>query len=64
MVRVLVALVAIIDVPGNIPIFVQHTARLSGSQQTVTAVTAALATCAVLLVFASAGEFPASFRDR
>ncbi len=54
--KLLIALVAIIDIPGNIPIFIQQTVKFSALERLVTAVTAALATGVILIVFALFGE--------
>lgn len=54
--KFLVALVAILDVPGNAPMFAQRTAALSLGGRLVVALTASIATAAVLLVFAFYGE--------
>ncbi len=55
-VKLLIALVAIIDIPGNIPVFLQQTAKLSPAQRLVTSLTAAVATAVILLTFAFFGE--------
>jgi multiple antibiotic resistance protein len=55
-VKLLVALIAIIDIPGSIPIFLQQTGRLTSTERLLAALTAAVATCFILLVFAFLGE--------
>lgn len=54
--KLLIALIAIIDVPGNVPMFLQQTAQFSSMERIVTAIAAATATCLILLVFAFFGE--------
>lgn len=54
--KLLIALVAIIDIPGNIPIFLTQTSKLDSRDRMVTALVAATATCVILLVFAMFGE--------
>lgn len=54
--KLLIALVAIIDIPGNIPIFVQQTSKLTPLERAVAAITASTATCIILLTFAFFGE--------
>lgn len=55
-IKLLIALVAIIDIPGNIPIFLQQTGAFSPMARFITAVTAALATAVILITFALFGE--------
>lgn len=54
--HLLVVLVAIVDIPGNLPMFLQCTGAMSRAQRMVTAVTAAIATALILTVFAFFGE--------
>jgi MarC family membrane protein len=54
--KLLIALVAIVDIPGGIPFFLTQTGRLEPRGRNVAAVVAAVATCVVLLVFASFGQ--------
>jgi multiple antibiotic resistance protein len=54
-VKLTVALVAIVDVPGNVPIFLQQTAHMTARERALCAVSAGVATAAVLLVFTFAG---------
>lgn len=54
--KLLVALIAIIDVPGSIPIFLQQTARLSQTDQRITALSAGIATAMILTLFALLGQ--------
>ena len=56
LVKLSIALIAIIDVPGNIPMFLQRTASMSPGERRLTAVVSAIATVAILLSFAHAGE--------
>ena len=49
-------LIAMVNVPGNLPMFLERTQDSSPSERRTVAVTAALATGTVLLVFAFAGE--------
>lgn len=55
-IKLLIALLAIIDIPGSIPMFLQQTAPLSGRERLVTSATAAIATAAILLFFAALGD--------
>ncbi|MEL7117386.1 MAG: MarC family protein [Pseudomonadota bacterium] len=55
-VHLLVALVAIVDIPGNLPMFLQRTANMTAGQRGITAITAAIATALILGVFAMFGE--------
>jgi multiple antibiotic resistance protein len=55
-VKLIVALVAIIDVPGNVPVYLQQTGQLSPAGRRLTAVVASVATAAILLCFALVGE--------
>lgn len=55
-IQFLVALLAIVDIAGNVPIFIQQTDGFSRAWRQITAVTAGLATAAILLLFVVAGE--------
>ena len=50
------ALIAIVDIPGNVPVFLQQTHAMSGRQRRLTAVVSCVATAAILLLFANAGD--------
>lgn len=54
--KLMVALVAIIDVPGTVPVFLQQTHAMTVVEKRVTAISAGVATAAVLLVFAFVGD--------
>jgi multiple antibiotic resistance protein len=54
-VKFLIALLVIVDVPGNLPIFLQQTEGFGQAERRVTALTAGLVTALVLLVFALLG---------
>ncbi|MGH1419269.1 MAG: MarC family protein [Hyphomicrobiaceae bacterium] len=54
--KLLVALLAIVDVVGNIPFFLQRTSHLSVSDRVVVAVTAGVATAVILFLFAMFGK--------
>ncbi|MEO0342764.1 MAG: MarC family protein [Pseudomonadota bacterium] len=54
-VHFLVALVAIVDIPGNVPMFLQRTANMTNRQRGVVALTAAAATALILAIFAMFG---------
>lgn len=54
--KLLVALLAIVDIPGNVPMFLQQTSRFSLTGRLLAALTAGLASGAILLVFAFFGE--------
>ncbi|MEM9499004.1 MAG: MarC family protein [Pseudomonadota bacterium] len=54
-VHLLIALVAIVDIPGNLPMFLQRTGHLNAAGRVTTAITASVATLLILLVFAFAG---------
>lgn len=56
LVKLSVALIAIVDIPGNVPVFLQQTHAMSGRQRRLTAVVSGLATAAILLLFANAGD--------
>jgi len=55
-VKLIVALLAILDLPGNVPMFLQQTLRFSAGGRLVTALTAGIATGIILLAFAVFGE--------
>lgn len=55
-IKLLIALVAIVDVPGNIPMFLQQTRAMSGLGKAVAALTAGTATACILLLFAFFGQ--------
>lgn len=55
-IKLAVALLAIIDIPGNIPMFLQQTGPMTPPQRRMTALVTALATAIILLVFANFGE--------
>lgn len=55
-VKLLIALIAIIDVPGNIPVFLQQTTKMTRAGQLSTGLVAAVTTAAILLAFAFFGE--------
>ena len=52
----LATLLAIIDIPGNIPIYLQQTEGMNSRQHTVVAWTAAIVTCLILLSFGFFGN--------
>ncbi|MDP5217374.1 MarC family protein [Ruegeria sp. 2205SS24-7] len=54
-VKFLIALIAIIDIPGSIPIFLQQTADMTRRGRLVTGFVASAATAAILFVFAYFG---------
>lgn len=54
--KLFVALMAIVDIPGNVPMFLQQTAAFSTSARLMAALTAGLVSGAILLVFAFYGE--------
>ena len=54
--KLAVALIAIVDIPGNVPLFLQQTQGMSAAQKRVAAVSAGVATAAILFVFAFAGD--------
>ncbi len=55
-IKLTVALIAIIDVPGTIPLFLQQTAKMSAAGRFLCALSAAIATFVVLAVFMFFGE--------
>lgn len=55
-IKLTIALVAIIDIPGNVPMYLQQTGPMSSGARRLTAVVAGVATAAVLLTFANFGE--------
>lgn len=54
--KLLVALMAIVDIPGNVPMFLQQTARFSIGGRLIAALTAGLVSGLILLVFAFYGD--------
>lgn len=56
LVKLSVALLAIVDIPGNIPMLLQQTASMSQADKRLTALVAGIATAAILLVFTFFGE--------
>lgn len=54
--KLMFALLAIVDVPGNVPLFLQQTHGLNHRGKKVAAIAAGVATCAILLIFAHVGE--------
>ncbi|MEO0761109.1 MAG: MarC family protein [Pseudomonadota bacterium] len=56
LVKLTVALIAVIDIPGNVPMFLQQTGRMTGRDRRITALVAGVATAVILIVFANAGE--------
>jgi multiple antibiotic resistance protein len=55
-IKLLVALVAIIDIVGNIPIFLQQTGNFSSKERLATAAVASVTTFGILIVFALFGQ--------
>lgn len=51
-----VALLAIVDIPGNIPMFIQQTSKMPPRDKRLTALVAGIATATVLIAFAFFGE--------
>ncbi|MEM1385156.1 MAG: MarC family protein [Pseudomonadota bacterium] len=56
LIKLTVALVAIVDIPGNIPMFLERTGAMTARERQTTAVVAGLATGLLLILFANAGE--------
>ncbi|MEM8959753.1 MAG: MarC family protein [Pseudomonadota bacterium] len=56
LIKLTIALIAVIDVPSTVPIFLQQTRRMSPAARQLTALVAGVATAAVLLIFANFGE--------
>lgn len=54
--HLMIVLIAIVDIPGNLPMFLQRTGAMTRAERQQTALTAAVATAAILLVFAFFGE--------
>ena len=54
--KLLIALVAIVDVPGNLPMFLKQTEGFTQTERRLTAITAGVTTAAILLLFALMGE--------
>ncbi|MEM9045194.1 MAG: MarC family protein [Pseudomonadota bacterium] len=55
-IKLLIALLAIVDVPGNVPMFLQQTQKMSTAGKLLAALTAGVATAAILLLFAFFGH--------
>lgn len=55
-VQFLIVLIAIVDVPGNIPVFLQQTGNMTNTERRLTALYSGVATFLVLVVFAFLGE--------
>ncbi|MEM6440004.1 MAG: MarC family protein [Pseudomonadota bacterium] len=56
LIKLTITLAAIVDIPGNIPMFLQQTAAMDAQARRRTALVAGVATAAVLILFANAGE--------
>ena len=54
--KLFVALLAIVDVPGNVPMFLQQTSGFDAWRRNLTAITAGLATAVILMAFAFQGD--------
>jgi len=54
--KLFIALIAIIDIPGNIPVFLQQTQRLDFAARVIAAATAGIATGIILFAFAMYGD--------
>jgi MarC family membrane protein len=54
--KLFVALVAIVDIPGNIPVYLQQTEKFAKAEMRIAAISAGIATGTVLLFFALLGE--------
>lgn len=52
----MIALIAIVDVPGNVPIFLKRTEKFTLAGKSVAAISAAIATALILMFFALLGE--------
>ena len=55
-VQFLIALLAIVDIPGNVPMFLRQTEGFTTAERRVTALAAGAATASVLLLFVFMGE--------
>ncbi|MEP1206977.1 MAG: MarC family protein [Rhizobiaceae bacterium] len=55
-VKLLVALVAILDIPGNVPVFLQQTGKFSQREKMITAAVTTVTTGIVLLAFGIFGQ--------
>ncbi len=56
-VKLAIALMVVVDVPGNIPMFILQTQGMSTAEKRITALAAGVATAAVLFAFAFAGDY-------
>ena len=56
LIKLTIALVAIVDIPGNVPMFLQTTGDMKSRERQVTAVVTGVATAVILLLFANAGD--------
>lgn len=56
LIKLSIALIAIVDIPGNVPMFLQQTGPMTGKERRVTAFVSAIATVIILIVFANFGE--------
>ena len=54
--KLLIALLAIVDIPGNVPLFLQQTARFSTTDRLTVSLTTGVTSGAILLAFAFFGE--------
>ena len=54
--KLLIALLAIVDVPGNIPVFLQQTSQMKLADRILTAAVAGVATCLILIAFGIFGQ--------
>jgi multiple antibiotic resistance protein len=54
--KLLIALLAIVDIPGNVPLFLQQTARFSTTDRLTVSLTTGVTAGAILLAFAFFGE--------
>ncbi|MEM9762000.1 MAG: MarC family protein [Pseudomonadota bacterium] len=56
LIKLTVALIAVVDIPGNVPMFLQQTGKMTGRDRRVTAAVAGVTTAVILIIFANAGE--------
>jgi len=54
--KLLIALVAIVDIPGNIPVYLQLIEKFAKAERRISAISAGIATGTILLFFALLGE--------
>ncbi|MEM1130036.1 MAG: MarC family protein [Pseudomonadota bacterium] len=54
--KLTIAMIAVVDITSTIPVFLKHTANMGGAQRRMTAIVAGVTTALILLVFAQAGE--------